>query len=393
MPHHLIALVGRSPAVVTEVLWALAFQLEEPVIVSDISLISTQGCIEELRQLTADPDAGLQLLARSYPEAMPWPVPRIAQMGQALMPIEDVVSNDDATIAANTIHRVLRRALSTRDDDDVFHVVIAGGRKTMSALALSSFQLYAGFHDRLWHVVPRGSDPVGWFPDVGTAESNPERCGFELQQIPAIVVGDALRTAKVDLDRPFDDVLADMQQRLSVAAQAPRLELDFAGVGLRFKDVPISSDRTPSLLAVAAFLHQERERDPDDGWVPAGDGLLLDDEQAFRWLRWRSYRAGDPLGPVAARGAEARRAEVDKVLADQGKDRDDLPKEIRRLASELDNALKRAGLPPLTRSDKRGAEAQRGTYRRLQLEPDQVVITGGPGGRERDERAGSSTRG
>lgn len=163
---HVIALVGESPGVVTELLWFLT--VHKSVQVTGIELWTTQtGWAEGGSCGLAAKGPGMFAALRRLAPALPhWP--------HELRPISD--ANTEVTKAVQVfVPEVPGRALAdvrSQEDADVFSRALhervgflvssgvgpllgslAGGRKTMTAAMHSAFALYGRRTDRLCHVL------------------------------------------------------------------------------------------------------------------------------------------------------------------------------------------------------------------------------------------------
>jgi CRISPR-associated protein (TIGR02584 family) len=313
MADHLIGMLARSPQVITEAIWALAFQLAEPVQLASIELIWTEGTNREALGLLG-PEGPLARLKRDYGGQMPWPVPRLAREEHTVIDIDDVTTDEEARRAATDIYDHLRRSFARMDaSDDQVHVVMAGGRKTMAGLMMTAFQLLGRPGDHLWHValrVPERELPEGFFyprPDA------PEhlRQTFALHEVPCLMLGEQVAEAGIDLARPFDEILADIQHRLTVSQAPPRLEIDLVDAHVTFKGVELRPDKRRNSLALLALLAWLRRR--GEGWLAAGSGLRWSWEHLFQFLRFKQIL--ESKGQVDSLGSLEPRAQIREVAA------------------------------------------------------------------------------
>ena len=157
----LVAILGMSPAVLTETVWELAmrkpsFIPDEVVVLTTVAgkkqmretnLVSawermTEALVTELgddsiRKKMACVDADLKFVT--------------VLRNAAGDPADDLLTAEDNTAAADMMFRILRDY--TKDDNTELCVSIAGGRKTMGALLLSCVSLLGRPGDRVLHVV------------------------------------------------------------------------------------------------------------------------------------------------------------------------------------------------------------------------------------------------
>lgn len=155
----LVALLGMSPAVVTETLWALA---EEGTIPDHIDIVTTKKGWEGLEKAMA-PSAKDGVWQR-FTEAMRAAFPHVPNANRLrtinLCPIllEDAAQNEmedlrgveEHLLVADQMLKLLKSRI--KDHARVF-ASIAGGRKTMGALLFSCMSLVGRKQDRILHVL------------------------------------------------------------------------------------------------------------------------------------------------------------------------------------------------------------------------------------------------
>ncbi len=182
----LLAVVGISPAILTETVWALAQgdDRHPPVIPDEVVAITTrQGRDKINAQLLSDASAGdgrsiwqslrqalLGTEAATDPrltlrvEIIARPNPRTGQW----MLLEDILSPEDNLAAAEFIFQHVRTHSSANDTRLI--ASLAGGRKTMSSLLHAAFSHLARPQDRLTHILVNepfdgAVQPLFFYPD------------------------------------------------------------------------------------------------------------------------------------------------------------------------------------------------------------------------------------
>ncbi len=174
----LFAVLGISPAVLTETIWGLAME-DPPVIPSRIFVLTTVLGRKALREALFM-NGGWHRLVQSL-EMRNLPVDNRLHFGLSadhvrLFPkpdghgdLRDIVTEEDSRHAADYMMRCLREF--TDDAETRIIASIAGGRKTMGALLTSCMTLLGRTQDRLCHVLvapPYDSallDPPFLFPE------------------------------------------------------------------------------------------------------------------------------------------------------------------------------------------------------------------------------------
>lgn len=154
----LIALLGTSPAVLTETVWALATRKHDPVVPERIELWTTKVGKERFEKDVLSSGVWEQLKA----DLVKAGVKKAASMtiGEAsfatfsndkceFMP--DLLSEEDNLAAADKMLEALRKY--TDNPNERVFLSIAGGRKTMGALALQCISLVGRAWDEVYHVL------------------------------------------------------------------------------------------------------------------------------------------------------------------------------------------------------------------------------------------------
>lgn len=156
-PRRILAcVIGLTPQIVTETLFALVVKQNPPFVPTEIHIATTRQGRERLMLTLLDRREGrLGAFAREFgrPDLADALSPeRIAAIrGADGHDLDDIVSEDGSRAAADTITRFVRGL--TRDADAAVHLSIAGGRKTMGFLAGYALSLFGRPQDRLSHVL------------------------------------------------------------------------------------------------------------------------------------------------------------------------------------------------------------------------------------------------
>lgn len=155
----LISVVGTSPAVLTETVWALAHQ-KKPVVPDEIVVITTKRGRESIENMLFGEDKGWERLKTALAsEKIKIDKKLLFGLGSIVSPLsadrnselEDIASTEENSLAADFFLETLRK-YTERPDTQVY-ASIAGGRKTMSALMLSCMSLLGREDDHVLHVL------------------------------------------------------------------------------------------------------------------------------------------------------------------------------------------------------------------------------------------------
>ncbi len=166
----LLCVVGLTPQVVTETLYALCVRRTPPFVPTEVHVVTTSEGAERVRLTLLDPEDGALLaLAREYrlPDlAERLPAEHIHVLhGASGERLADITTAEDNALAADHLAELVRNL--TADPAASLHLSIAGGRKTMGFLAGYALSLFGRPQDRLSHVlVPQSfeSHPSFFYP-------------------------------------------------------------------------------------------------------------------------------------------------------------------------------------------------------------------------------------
>lgn len=276
----LVALVGMSPAVLTETVYALATQ--SPAVVPEriVVLTTTGGRDAVVRTLLTPPKPGSNT---------PWGHFAMEMVRRGLDPdgrlrfgeadihcipsakrdyLGDVASREDNALLADFLLDELRR--HTENPSTRVVASIAGGRKTMSALLLSCMTLLARRQDSACHVLvsppydnPRLSPPF-LFPEERLSHTldgkkHPSsKARIDLIDVPFVKIRGWYANRHRNSPPGYSDLVAHAQSFFPPPTNEalPFLEFDLREGKLSADGVPVPL--SPShLLALALFLRQK----------------------------------------------------------------------------------------------------------------------------------------
>jgi CRISPR-associated protein (TIGR02584 family) len=140
-----------TPAVITETLYALVTQ--KKFIPDAIHVITTQKGKEKIERELFGTDGQFHRFMKDYlpSQRVQFHANTMHLIATDEAPLEDITTDADNRVAADTIYRVLRQIKSLPNTQ--MHVSIAGGRKSMSFYMGHAFSLVADADDELSHVL------------------------------------------------------------------------------------------------------------------------------------------------------------------------------------------------------------------------------------------------
>ncbi len=212
----LLAVVGQSPQILTETVYALARSVPpaDRFVPTEVQVLTTQAGAARLAERLLSPPSHVwrQLIDDHALGAIDFDETRIHLVVAADgRPLDDIRTAADNAAMADAVSERVR--LLTADPDCALHVSLAGGRKTMGYYAGYALSLFGRSQDRLSHVLV---DPVyEAAPDFhyptprrrmlrtrdGSAEVDASRAQVELAQIPYVRLRSLLPPAMLNAPR------------------------------------------------------------------------------------------------------------------------------------------------------------------------------------------------
>lgn len=235
--HHLVALLGRTPQVLTETLYALCVQARIPI--SQVSAISTQEGRQIARAQLLDKNNGhFYQLQRDYPaqcRRLRFSPKQIFVAHDGLLPLHDIQSRRDSENFLALILRVLWE--KTNDTHTAVHCSLAGGRKTMSSYMALVMQMLGREQDKLYHVLltPQEAEHHAkfYYPAPQThmlkfangRAFDSAKVKVELVEIPYVRLRERLPIELLDRRASFAELLQWTQAELAALPRVPVLQL------------------------------------------------------------------------------------------------------------------------------------------------------------------------
>ncbi|WP_020560074.1 CRISPR-associated ring nuclease Csm6 [Thiofilum flexile] len=148
----LLMLMGGSPAIITEVIYALTQTRQPAWFPTDIHIITTTEGARKLSENLLGENGALQRLCQDYDISLPQITSQhIHIITREQQELADIKTEADNTATADFITALVHQL--TADPDTSLHVSIAGGRKTMSYYLGYALSLFGRMQDRLSHVL------------------------------------------------------------------------------------------------------------------------------------------------------------------------------------------------------------------------------------------------
>lgn len=235
--HLLVALLGRTPQVLTETLFALCVQ--EAVPISEVSAISTQEGRQFAREKLLDPQAGrFYQLQQHYPaqcRQIQFSADQIFVAQDGLLPLADIRSRHDSETFLELILRVLWE--KTSDPSTAVHCSLAGGRKTMSTYMALVMQMLGREQDKLYHVLltpPEAEHHAEFYYPAPQSqmleltdgrEFDSAKVKVELVEIPYVRLRERLPVEVLERRTSFAELLQWTQAEIAALPRAPMLQL------------------------------------------------------------------------------------------------------------------------------------------------------------------------
>jgi len=220
-----LAVTGRSPAVLTESLYALWVKLKTPV--HEIVVVTTPGGREELvKEGFLSRNSPIKRMHAEYGLSKKGiPLPKFTPSCVVIprgMNKRDLSDGRENSIMEAEITRQLRRF--TKDPGTTVLASLSGGRKTMSAYMILGMAVYARPGDKLFHVL---YDGPGEFPKPGwlyPSKKCPKQAGWaNLFEVPFPHLRSMIQSMNpMLLEKPLTETIAVINREQA----QPRIEVD-----------------------------------------------------------------------------------------------------------------------------------------------------------------------
>jgi len=337
MKNVLVALLGLTPEVITETVYAYSVlpTLEDeegtPVLFDTIYLLTTQAGFEKARKILLGDDGILARLCRDYD----LPRPRLDESTIVILgddsPMQDIRSSEQGMAIAEQMAGLIQKLTAERDT--AIYCSIAGGRKTMGAWLSLVMQVYGRRQDRLSHVLVQEEFEGAWDARTGQPFAYPPKepadfvndrhkkivnsrdARIDLAHIPLLSLGGQGRTAS----RNFRQALQDAMVRAGIGSPVERVEVDLAARTIRAGDTvhPVASRQWGFYFYLlhrktlcsrqqacedcadhACYLNAEDFLDTEDDYLTYLEildilGLLKNDRPVDKYWRARFGEGGD----------------------------------------------------------------------------------------------------
>ena len=270
MKNILLAVVGLTPQVITEALYALH---QEGRAVNAIQIITTRGGKEAIHALLLASGQGAYYRYLKDYDLDPLGIEFGPENVHVLadhhgIEIDDIVGLEENEILLRTcLDQACRFTLS---EDTSVYFLIAGGRKTMSACLAVAAQFYGRPQDRVYHVLISPefeSTPDFFYPPPQSVQvrlydrrgqpflKDSRFARIDLVQMPFVSIRN--RLARKDLQQSPDPATLLMSL---VRDKTPQLTVNLSESKLIFKSREL--DVRPALLALYAFFALKKKNCP-----------------------------------------------------------------------------------------------------------------------------------
>jgi CRISPR-associated protein (TIGR02584 family) len=233
----LVALLGRTPQILTETLYALCVDRGVPI--SEIWVISTQEGYElALDKLLAPEHGQFYRMQRDYPGhcgQIRFSAGQILVAQDGLLPLADIRNRQDSETFLELILRVLWE--KTSDPNTAVHCSLAGGRKTMSTYMALVMQMLGREQDRLYHVLltpPEAEHHAEFYYPTPRSqmlkltdgrEFDSAKVKVELVEIPYVRLRERLPVEILERRASFAELLQWTQAEIAALPRLPMLQL------------------------------------------------------------------------------------------------------------------------------------------------------------------------
>lgn len=261
----LVCVIGGTPQIITETLYALANK-KPPVYIDEIFIITTSTGRKQIENELIKKEILKQfLLEYNLPSVELKPSSIIVIKDKNNNEIDDIRDSSQSEAAADTIISLIKEL--TKDRSTRLHCSLAGGRKTMSFYLGSAMELFGRPQDRLYHVLVSAefeSNPEFFYKpkkekfikcrlsDGTVKEISTENAKIELIELPFVRL-----SGKIQLHgESFEELIQETQTEIDLGGFQPEIILYIKERKLEIAGVCLTMN--PTLIALyATFLKQK----------------------------------------------------------------------------------------------------------------------------------------
>ncbi len=263
----LIFVIGTTPQIITETLYALTQERQPPVLPEEIHIITTTNGKQKIQDELITKGKLFKFFKEySLPE-IPLKMDDIYVIkGEDGEPLEDIRSTSHNEIIGDFIANFIRE--KAKDPHVRLHCSLAGGRKTMSFYLGSSLQLFGRPWDKLYHVLVSPefeSHPDFYYKPkkervlelrnhngklikkINTREAN-----ISLAELPFIRLRDKIPLNGIG----FRELVKEGQKEIDMASIQPRLRIDLKERVVWIGETSI--DMVPIQLVIYTYLLKQK---------------------------------------------------------------------------------------------------------------------------------------
>jgi len=248
--HLLVAVLGRTPQIITETLYALCVQGHIPI--ERVIILTTAEGRKQAQHALLDGPSWLQRLVGDYPDSFPHldiSQTKIISPKRDGAELKDIRDTRDNELLVEMMLATMRAL--TRDENVVLHCSLAGGRKTMSVYLALALQFFARPCDKLYHVLvsPPELEGLSEFfyppPEIkilktrGDQQISTEQAKVELLEVPFVRLRNQIEMLFGDAGLSFADMVARAQAEIEQLPHLPPLVIDRQRRVLRIGKVEI----------------------------------------------------------------------------------------------------------------------------------------------------------
>lgn len=216
---YFIAIVGMTPAVLTETVWSLVFQ--ENIIPDSIIVFTTNNCVQKLKEFKKKHWNNMVEAIRKKVGAKFGPYSlSFQESGIKILTTEDRFDLDDVRTKAenmsiaNAFYKEIADLLYDDKNDVRLIASIAGGRKSMGAMLHSVMSVLGRKDDKIYHILTSGVDvPPASFAYPGCVMTDKkermaaQKIKLDLAEVPFVPIASIIKESKKKQYKNYKDLL------------------------------------------------------------------------------------------------------------------------------------------------------------------------------------------
>lgn len=252
----LVCISGLTPQIVTETLYALSIQ--KNIQIDEIFIITTKRGKEVILGTDKDkktPDVKLSAEIANLSKDYKIKPPKFSANKNIFIAEEeslelyDIKTDTDNILFPNKAAQLIEKL--SKPNENILHVSLSGGRKSMSAHIALTLSLFARSGDKLYHILTDEKYEFGSF----YPKSEDEKKALIISEIPFVRLR-ALNLFKIKNGIKYSELVEQTQKRLAALTENAKIIIELKKKSIKYKNRSIFL--TPTQISLYMIFAESR---------------------------------------------------------------------------------------------------------------------------------------